>query len=122
MDTASKNTAMHISVVTIIINLILSVFKAIAGIIANSASMVSDSVHSASDVISTVVVMIGIKAASKSSDKNHPYGHERIECIASVILSAALFVTGVMMVVLSAFTSRFSIISFTVFALILVYK
>jgi len=95
MDRKNKNIAMHISFVTIIINILLSVFKAVAGFVANSAAMISDSIHSASDVISTIVVMIGIKAAGKSSDKNHPYGHERIECIASVLLSVALFTTGI---------------------------
>ncbi len=94
MKILSSNLAMHVSWVTIIVNMVLSVFKLIAGIIANSAAMVSDSIHSASDVFSTVIVMIGIKASGKSSDKEHPYGHERIECIASVLLSVVLFITG----------------------------
>lgn len=94
MNLKSKDIAMHISFVTIVINIILSVFKIIAGVVANSAAMISDAVHSASDVISTVVVMIGIKISSKTSDKEHPYGHERIECIASLLLAITLFVTG----------------------------
>lgn len=89
-----KDTAIKISVITIIINIILSAFKLFAGIIANSAAMISDAVHSASDVVSTVIVMIGIKASQKNSDKEHPYGHERIECVASLLLSVALFLTG----------------------------
>ena len=56
--------------------------------------MVSDAVHSASDVFSTVVVIIGIKISSKASDKNHPYGHERLECVAAIVLSTILAVTG----------------------------
>ena len=44
--------------------------------------MISDAIHSASDVFSTVVVMIGLKLASKKADKEHPYGHERMECVA----------------------------------------
>lgn len=89
-----KDLAMHISIITIIINIILSAFKLFAGFIANSAAMISDAVHSASDVVSTVIVMIGIKASQKNSDKEHPYGHERIECVASLLLSVALFLTG----------------------------
>ena len=89
-----NDIAMKISVITIIINIVLSAFKLFAGIIANSAAMVSDAVHSASDVVSTVIVMIGIKASQKNSDKQHPYGHERIECVASLLLSVALFLTG----------------------------
>ncbi len=94
MKIKAKDQGMHVSLVTIIANIILSVFKATAGIISNSAAMVSDAVHSASDVFSTVIVMIGIKESAKSSDKKHPYGHERIESVASLLLSVALFVTG----------------------------
>ncbi len=94
MSFTNKDTAMKISVITIITNIILSVFKLFAGIIANSAAMISDAVHSASDVVSTIIVMIGIKASQKNSDKQHPYGHERIECVASLLLSVALFLTG----------------------------
>lgn len=94
MSVKQKDTAMHISFVTIIINLILSVFKLIAGVVANSSAMISDAVHSASDVFSTIIVMVGIKASKKTSDKEHPYGHERIECIASLLLAITLFITG----------------------------
>ncbi len=89
-----KNEAMHVSIVTMIVNIILSIFKILAGILANSAAMISDAVHSASDVISTIIVMIGIREANKSSDKKHPYGHERIEMVASMLLAMALFITG----------------------------
>ena len=85
MQKAKKDLAMHISFITIIINIVLSVFKFIAGVIANSSAMISDAVHSASDVVSTIIVMIGIKASQKNSDKKHPYGHERIECVASLL-------------------------------------
>ncbi len=94
MKKSSENLAMRVSWVTIIVNIALSILKMLAGIIANSAAMVSDSVHSASDVFSTIIVMIGIRASGKSSDKKHPYGHERIECIASIILAMVLFITG----------------------------
>ncbi len=94
MKNTMKDEAMHVSLVTMIVNIILSLFKIIAGIVANSAAMISDAVHSASDVISTVIVMIGIREANKISDKKHPYGHERIETVASMLLSVALFFTG----------------------------
>ena len=83
-----------VSTVTIIGNLILSVFKLIAGIVAQSNAMISDAVHSASDVFSTFVVIIGIKLASKEADKEHPYGHERLECVAAILLAMILFLTG----------------------------
>ena len=89
-----SKTIVKISVVSIIINIVLTLFKLFAGIFSNSGAMVSDAVHSASDVFSTVIVIIGAKMAQKDSDKEHPYGHERMECVAAIILSAILFFTG----------------------------
>lgn len=89
-----QKVANKVSFVTIAGNLILSVMKLMAGIIANSSAMISDAVHSASDVFSTFVVIIGIKMASKEPDKEHPYGHERMECVAAVVLAVVLFITG----------------------------
>lgn len=89
-----QRTADRVSIVTITGNAILSVMKLAAGIAAHSGAMVSDAVHSASDVFSTVVVMIGIRLAAKESDREHPYGHERLECVAAIILAMVLFATG----------------------------
>ena len=86
--------ANRVSVITIIENVLLALFKLVAGIIAHSGAMISDAVHSASDVFSTFVVMIGIKLASKEPDKEHPYGHERLECVAAILLAFVLFATG----------------------------
>lgn len=82
------------SVVTIIINALLSVFKLIAGILGSSMALISDAVHSASDVFSTFIVLIGVKISSKKADRRHPFGHERFECVAAIILAAVLFATG----------------------------
>lgn len=89
-----QRVAGRVSTMSIAGNVILSVFKLIAGIVAHSNAMISDAVHSASDVFSTIVVMIGIRLASKKADKEHPYGHERMECVAAIILAMVLFVTG----------------------------
>lgn len=89
-----QRIANQVSLITIIANLALSAIKLISGIAAHSHAMVSDAVHSASDVFSTVVVIIGIKLASKEPDKEHPYGHERLECVAATILAMVLFMTG----------------------------
>lgn len=88
-----QKIANRVSLITIIGNVALSVVKLLAGIIAHSSAMISDAVHSASDVFSTFVVIIGIKLASKEPDKEHPYGHERLECVAAIILSVVLFIT-----------------------------
>ena len=86
--------ANKVSFITILGNVLLAVFKLMAGIMANSTAMLSDAVHSASDIFSTIVVIIGIKMASKKADKEHPYGHERLECVAAILLAVVLFVTG----------------------------
>lgn len=89
-----ENLAIRVSVVTIIGNLILTLFKLLAGVVAHSGAMVSDAIHSASDVLSTFVVIAGVKLAGKESDQEHPFGHERFECVAAIILSVMLAVTG----------------------------
>ena len=86
--------AVKVSVVTLIINALLVVFKLLAGILGNSYALISDAIHSASDVFSTVIVLIGVKIASKKADKNHPFGHERFECVAAILLAVVLFATG----------------------------
>lgn len=91
----NKKIAYKVSLIAIIVNLVLSGFKLFAGIFAKSGAMVSDAIHSASDVFSTFIVMIGIKAANKQADKNHPYGHERIECVAAILLAIVLVATGI---------------------------
>jgi len=87
-------TAMRVSAVSIAVNIFLSLLKLITGIFAKSGAMISDAVHSASDVFSTFVVMIGVSLAGKKPDKEHPYGHERMECVASVLLAVVLAATG----------------------------
>ena len=89
-----EKIAARVSIITIIGNIVLAVLKLLAGMIAHSNAMISDAIHSASDVFSTIVVIIGIRLASKESDKEHPYGHERLECVAAILLSMVLFVTG----------------------------
>lgn len=90
----NRQTAMHVSRVSIAINLVLSAFKLFAGVAAHSGAMISDGIHSASDVLSTLIVMAGVVMAGRQSDKEHPYGHERMECVAAILLAAVLFATG----------------------------
>ena len=89
-----RKVANKVSLITIAGNVMLSVVKLLAGIIAHSSAMISDAIHSASDVFSTFVVIIGIKLSSKKADREHPYGHERLECVAAIILAMVLFITG----------------------------
>lgn len=90
-----KQTAIKVSVNSILVNLALSAFKLFAGIAARSGAMISDAAHSASDVFSTVIVLAGVAMASKEADEKHQYGHERMECAAAILLGAVLCVTGI---------------------------
>jgi cation diffusion facilitator family transporter len=92
----AKKIAMRISWTSVAVNVFLSAFKLLAGLLAGSGAMISDAVHSASDVFSTFIVMIGVNLASRKADDSHQYGHERFECVASVALSILLLETGLM--------------------------
>ena len=89
-----EHTAMRVSRVSIFVHLLLAVGKLAAGILASSGAMVSDAIHSASDVFSTIIVMIGIRMSGKAADREHPYGHERMECVAAILLAVVLALTG----------------------------
>lgn len=92
----NEQISYKVSINTIIWNLILSIVKFLAGIFGKSQAMISDSIHSISDVLSTFIVMLGIKISNKCDDDEHQYGHERLECVASIILACMLFVTGIL--------------------------
>ena len=94
MERNIQKVVNKVSFITITVNILLSVIKLIAGIIGHSNAMISDAIHSASDVFSTFVVLIGIKLSTKKADKEHPYGHERLECVAALLLAFVLFITG----------------------------
>lgn len=93
-ETMIKHLIKKVSVVGIGVNIALVIFKLLAGILAQSGAMISDAVHSASDVLATFMALIGVNMAQKGPDKEHPYGHERQECVASIILSGVLLLTG----------------------------
>lgn len=84
-----------VSFYTILFNTILAFVKLFAGIFSHSSAMISDSVHSFSDVGTTIIAFIGIIIASRNEDESHRYGHERLECVASILLSMILFIVGV---------------------------
>lgn len=85
----------NLSLVSVLGNAILSGFKMFAGVIGNSGAMISDAIHSFSDVLTTLIAWIGVKVSKKAADNDHPYGHERMECVASLILGIVLMATGI---------------------------
>ena len=86
--------AYKVSLCTSVVNAVLAAFKMAAGILGGSSALISDAVDSACDVFSSLIVMIGVKFASKSPDEDHPYGHERFECISSIVLALIIGATG----------------------------
>ncbi len=95
-DMDFEKTATRVSLVSIAGNAVLSLFKLLAGVLAHSGAMISDAVHSASDVLSSIIVIIGVKLSVRAPDKEHPYGHERFECVAAIVLAVVLAVTGLL--------------------------
>ena len=86
--------ATRVSVVSMSVNVILTLLKLAAGVIARSGAMISDAAHSASDIFSGVIVLIGVRISSRAPDEKHPYGHERFECVAALLLSGILALVG----------------------------
>lgn len=90
-----KKIIRRITLVGVLGNVILTAFKLFAGIYGRSGAMVSDAVHSLSDVFATFIAFLGTIMAKRPADEQHPYGHERLECIASVMLGLILLATGI---------------------------
>lgn len=85
----------QVSMLAIIGNVVLSAFKLYAGIVGRSGAMVSDSIHSMSDIAASAIAWFGVRISRVDADESHPYGHERIECIASLLLGSLLFAVGI---------------------------
>ena len=75
---------------SLIVNLFLTIVKFIGSVLGNSKTLISDAVHSFSDMSTDIIGLIGDKLSSKKPDKEHPYGHERIESITALFLSFIL--------------------------------
>ena len=91
----AKRVTMQVSTVGIVCNAALTVFKLVAGIVAHSSAIVADAVHSASDILGSLIVMIGAVFSHKAADASHPYGHEKLECIASILRGNILVLAAV---------------------------
>ncbi len=93
-STMEKRLTIKVSRVSIIVNIGLTLMKLVAGIAAHSSAMVADAVHSASDVFGSFLVIIGANVSGKEADKAHPYGHDRMECVVSIVLANILLLVG----------------------------
>ena len=83
------------SIIGILVNVVLVVFKGLVGLFTNSIAIILDAVNNLTDIISSVVTILGTKLANKKPDKKHPYGHGRIEYVTSAIIAAIILFAGV---------------------------
>ncbi len=90
MKRTNKKRALQASWTGLFADIILSSLKLFAGIFGHSAAMLSDAVHSLSDVFSALIVIASVIISDKKADKEHPYGHERFECVAALLLAFIL--------------------------------
>ncbi|WP_368654362.1 cation diffusion facilitator family transporter [Ornithinibacillus sp. 4-3] len=81
--------------VGIIVNALLTILKAVGGLISGSRALLADALHSASDIVGSIVILFAVKIAAKPPDEEHPYGHGKAENIASFIIALLLIVVGV---------------------------
>ena len=95
-DNQREKEIYKVTIVGALANVTLLIFKFVAGIISNSAAMIADAVHSLSDFITDVVVIVFVKISSKPQDKSHDYGHGKFETLATLIIGIALLFIGMM--------------------------
>lgn len=94
MKTNREQIIVRTSIISIISNIILAVFKAFVGLLSNSIAIISDAVNNLSDALSSIITIIGTKLAGREADKEHPYGHGRIEYMTSLVVAAIVLYAG----------------------------
>lgn len=116
------------SILGIIVNVFLVIFKAVVGIIANSIAIVLDAVNNLTDALSSIITIIGTKLANKKPDKKHPYGHGRIEYFTSLIIGIIILFAGItagkesIEKIINPDDTNYSIISLVIIAVAVVVK
>ena len=98
----------RISIIAIIVNFFLSIFKITAGILSRSSAVIAEGIHSGMDIITSIISFVGIKAAKKPVDEKHPYGHYKMEVFAGLIITIFLMGTS-FWIIYDAITSFFTV-------------
>lgn len=123
-----EKVIVKVSIQGIIVNVILVVFKAFVGLMANSIAIILDAVNNLTDALSQVITIIGTKLSQKEPDKEHPYGYGRIEYISAIIVAALVIFAGVTSLKESAIKvihpadSEYSTVSLVIIAVAVVVK
>ena len=86
---------------SVTVNFVIFVVKLIAGILINSISLIADSIHTLSDIVSSIIIVVGFRFAKRPEDKDHPFGHQRIEAITGIIVAVLLIITGIEFIISS---------------------
>lgn len=111
------------TVVGIISSILLAAIKAIAGILGNSYALIADAIESFSDVVTSLIVLVGLKIATKPADQDHPYGHGKAEPLAAIVVSLALMAAAIIIIVQSIYeiiTPHHAPAPFTLLVLVIV--
>ena len=95
MKNNREKIVIRTSIISIISNILLAGFKAFVGFLSNSIAIISDAVNNLSDALSSIITIVGTKLAGKAPDRNHPYGHGRIEYMTSLVVSAIVLYAGI---------------------------
>ena len=99
----SAQKGIRSTLIGIITSILLAIIKATAGVLGNSNALVADAIESTADVFTSVIVLTGLKIASKPADMNHPYGHGKAEPIAGMIVASALIVAAIIIIIQSIY-------------------
>ena len=92
---------MRVTFVGSVLNLLLVVLKLVAGVVGHSAAMVSDAVHSVSDFVTDIVVMVFVRISAQPQDEDHDYGHGKYETLATLLIGLALAAAAAVVLCLS---------------------
>lgn len=95
MKDSRERVVIKTSIISIVSNIVLAGFKAFVGFLANSIAIISDAVNNLSDALSSIITIIGTKLAGKAPDREHPYGHGRIEYMTSLVVSVIVLYAGI---------------------------
>lgn len=94
-DTTREKGIYRVTIIGSIVNFVLLVFKFIAGFIGHSSAMIADAVHSLSDFVTDIVVIVFVRISGKPQDESHDYGHGKYETLATAIIGAVLMAVGI---------------------------
>ena len=117
-----------VSIVGIIANIFLAIFKAVIGIMTGSIAIVLDAVNNTSDVASSVITIVGTKLANKAPDKKHPFGHGRIEYLTAMIIAVIILYAGISSIIesvkkiINPTTPEYNTISLVIIAIAIIVK